>query len=286
MNAKTIAHIAAPARRSLSESFSVNQVSSPGPHDLLDPILSIDSFVISQPFFRPHPHAGFSAVTYLLPASVGGITNRDSLGNFNLIEGGAIHWSAAGSGMVHEEVPTRPGEPVVGLQIFANLPAERKLAPPQMFHLDGADVPRVEGSRTTTHVVAGSHDGVRSPLDLPIAVTLLTIEMGPHSTWRHRSAEGESRVMLVMSGTVTIPDRAAVAENLGIDHTAFFSNLGTDIEVVNHADDPAVVVVIGGTPLREPIVFEGPFAMNTSAQVADAHRRYRAGDMGNMTASF
>jgi redox-sensitive bicupin YhaK (pirin superfamily) len=35
----------------------------------LDPFLAADAFAMAQPFFPPHPHAGFSAVTYMLPES-------------------------------------------------------------------------------------------------------------------------------------------------------------------------------------------------------------------------
>ncbi len=38
----------------------------------LDPVISVDHFRMSQPTFAPHPHAGFSAVTYLFEDSEDG----------------------------------------------------------------------------------------------------------------------------------------------------------------------------------------------------------------------
>ena len=62
-----------------------------GPLDL-DPFLSITDFRMSEPIFAPHPHAGFSAVTYSFPDSAGAFVNRDSLGDRSRIGAGALHW--------------------------------------------------------------------------------------------------------------------------------------------------------------------------------------------------
>ena len=39
---------------------------------------------------------------------------------------------------------------------------------------------------------------------------------------------------------------------------------------------------IAGRPLREPVVSQGPFIMNTEEQIASAIERYRAGAMGRL----
>ena len=48
---------------------------------VLDPYLMVDHFRMSQPTFGPHPHAGFSAVTYLFDDAETGFHNRDSRGD-------------------------------------------------------------------------------------------------------------------------------------------------------------------------------------------------------------
>lgn len=47
---------------------------------LINPFIGVDHAWMSGPTFPPHPHAGFSAVSYLFLDSETGITNRDSLG--------------------------------------------------------------------------------------------------------------------------------------------------------------------------------------------------------------
>jgi redox-sensitive bicupin YhaK (pirin superfamily) len=93
------------------------------PQMSMDPYLAIDHFVISRPQFRPHPHAGFSAVTLMFEDSPGSISNRDSTGTHVTLDPGDLHWTQAGSGIVHEEVPSEPPTPCHGAQIFIDLPA-------------------------------------------------------------------------------------------------------------------------------------------------------------------
>jgi redox-sensitive bicupin YhaK (pirin superfamily) len=130
----------------------------------LDPFLGADIYVMSEPFFPPHPHAGFSAVTWMLSHSEGGFVNRDSLGEHCHVEAGDLLWTQAGSGVVHEEVPITRGVDAAGLQVFVKAPAARELDPPEVLRLVARDVPiaRFEGGQV--RVLVGEALGVTSPL--------------------------------------------------------------------------------------------------------------------------
>ncbi len=43
---------------------------------------------------------------------------------------------------------------------------------------------------------------------------------------------------------------------------------------------PLELLLIGGTPLREPIVRYGPFVMNTQQEIHQAIEDYRSGRLG------
>ena len=58
--------------------------------ELTNPFLGIDHAWMNGPTFPPHPHAGFSAVSYLFLDSETGIHNRDSLGGRQQILPGQI----------------------------------------------------------------------------------------------------------------------------------------------------------------------------------------------------
>jgi hypothetical protein len=42
--------------------------------------------------------------------------------------------------------------------------------------------------------------------------------------------------------------------------------------------------VLGGRPIREPVVFHGPFVMNTRDEIHQAIRDYHAGKLGTIPA--
>lgn len=141
----------------------------------IDPFLGVDHAWISGPTFPPHPHAGFSAVSYLFLDSETGIDNRDSLGNRNLIQPGGLHWTAAGQGIVHEEVPAEPGKTVHMLQIFINLSERKQDAAPFALSLEAQDVPVVYKPGAKIRVPFGCLEGAVSPLAVPTEVRLLDI---------------------------------------------------------------------------------------------------------------
>lgn len=147
------------------------------PDDLIDPFLGVDHAWMSGPTFPPHPHKGFSAVSYLFLDSETGIDNRDSIGTQNLIRPGGLHWTTAGRGIVHEEVPAETGKTVHSLQIFVDLAPERKGIDPYPLMLEPQDVPVVHRPGARIRVVAGSFGGARSPLIPPTDVTMLDISL-------------------------------------------------------------------------------------------------------------
>jgi redox-sensitive bicupin YhaK (pirin superfamily) len=281
---KSLVHTIGSQRRAMSDGLTINQI-HPDAHStlLMDPFLAIDSFHMAQPFFRPHPHAGFNAVTYMLPDSPGGFVNRDSLGHRDLIGPGTLHWTAAGSGMMHEEVPWERGLTATGLQIFVNLAAVDKMRRPEALHLDSGDVPVVLHDGSSTLVVAGAHDGTRSPLRPPTDVTILHVTLEPGATWNHSAQSGHTRFLVALGGTVTVEPEGTEIEP---DGSGFWSTEGETIAVSNHSNAASRFVVAGGSPLDEPVVFHGPFCMNTTAQIDDAVRRYHSGAMGHLDASF
>jgi redox-sensitive bicupin YhaK (pirin superfamily) len=269
-------------RHRRAEGLSIAHLSSEHLPEHLDPFLAFDHFEMAQPFFPPHPHAGFSAVTYMFPGSQNGFVNRDSLGARVEIHPGDLHWTAAGSGLMHEEVPIRRGVVCDGLQIFVNLHSSKKWMPPQVLHAAGDDVPRVVTPGAHVRVVTGVHDGVRAIVQPPTDVTLLDVALEPGGVLEHRPAPGESRFVYVIDGDVV----AGAGETaLAKGDVAGFAHEG-DVVRVRAGARGAHVVVAGGQPLREPIVFHGPFCMNTREDIVRAVHDYQVGKMGRLEPSF
>ena len=150
-------------RQVMPGGFSVNRFHDDEAVSFMDPYLMIDAYTLSEPYFAPHPHAGFAPVTYMLPESEIGFINRDSMGTRNRVGPGDMHWTTAGRGMVHEEVPEIKGRPARGLQIFINLPTAMKFLPPSYVHLADADVPKVERGGALVRAALGGSNGIASP---------------------------------------------------------------------------------------------------------------------------
>lgn len=248
----------------------------------LDPFLALTDFHMTQPTFAPHPHAGFSAVTYMFRDAVGSFRNRDSLGDQSLIEPGALHWTQAGAGMMHEEIPVDPGLDCHGLQLFVNLRSDHKLATPKAFHASAADVPVVDLSPgTTVRVVVGDLDGASSPIEgLLTEVQLLDVDLAPSATADLPVDPSHRAVVLVVDGSIDIDGVA-----LPTHAVASFATGAPTLRFVA-GDGGATVLVLSGAPIAEPVIFSGPFCMNTQAQIDAARARFGSGAMGSLAPSF
>jgi hypothetical protein len=248
----------------------------------LDPFLNLDDFHMAQPTFPPHPHAGFSAVTYLFEDSKGSFQNRDSRGNAQRIGPGAVHWTEAASGVIHEEVPTVRGVDCHGLQMFVNLPMGRHRAEPRALHLAANEVPELTprpGVRV--RVLAGALSRLTSPLDVVPAVTFLDVHLGPNAQLEVPAAAGQTAFAFAIGGAGLAGEGAAFTE-----HQAVMFDDGAGVMRFATRAQPLHALVGVGTPLRQQVLWGGPFALTSAEALEDARRRYAQGAMGSLAPSF
>jgi redox-sensitive bicupin YhaK (pirin superfamily) len=175
----------------------------------LDPFLMIDHYRMSQPTFAPHPHAGFSAVTYMFDDAQTGFRNRDSLGNAHDIRPGDLHWTLAGAGVMHDEVPLENGLEAHGLQLFVNLAAARKHMPPAALRIAREAMPVLTqsgGARVKLGFGAYDDGSVVKPsvLTLPTQVSLLDVTLPPGSSFAYPVAPGQTALAIGIAGTVSL----------------------------------------------------------------------------------
>lgn len=251
----------------------------------LDPILNVDDFRMSEPTFPPHPHAGFSAVTYLFEDSKGSFVNRDSLGDRSVIGPGALHWTQAGRGMMHEEIPSVAGLECHGIQMFVNLRRAHKDAAPRAFHVEAQDVPEVRGDGARVRVLAGELDGHRSTLtELLTPIVFLDVHLEPSATLRVPLPRGHNGVVLAIAGSGLVgadADHRALPEHAA----AAFADDGDEV-ALSAGSTGLEVLVLAGAPIGEPVIFGGPFAMTSRAEIQDAFARHARGEMGHLEPSF
>jgi redox-sensitive bicupin YhaK (pirin superfamily) len=83
------------------------------------------------------------------------------------------------------------------------------------------------------------------------------------------------------SGNFGSNERSATVHQM-----VLFASGGESVSTNSAPDgtEPLEVLLIGGEPLREPVVRQGPFVMNTKAEISQAIEDYRSGKMGQITA--
>jgi redox-sensitive bicupin YhaK (pirin superfamily) len=245
---------------------------------LASPILMCDEGHVRGRPFSPHPHAGFSAVSYLFEDSQAELRTRDSLGNDVVTGPGGMVWTQAGSGLVHEEMAAKPDGDMHMVQMFVNLPRDGKLAPPRVYHLDPGEVPEWRGGAgDRVRVPVGSFDGTSSPLAPAQPFTFLDVWLRREISFALQ--DGHNAVIYVMSGAVAV--RAEGDERkLANGHAVALG--GDEVSITLTASQAAHVLVLSGAEIREPVVTAGPFIMNDQAQIDEAIARYHAGRMGHL----
>jgi len=170
----------------------------------LDPVLGIDHAWMSAPTFPRHSHSGFSAVTYVFPDAETGIKNEDSIGTRNLIRPGGLHWTAAGRGLTHEEIPAEAGRISHLFQIFIGLPASRQEAAPYALSLEPEDVPFVELPGVLIRVPLGQFATARSPLEPPTRINLLDVQVDAGAALTVPVGPGENAFVMPVRGRLTV----------------------------------------------------------------------------------
>ena len=269
------------------EGFPVRRAFAGVNQRLLDPFIHMDQ--MGEVDYAPgepkgtawHPHRGFETVTYMID---GEMAHQDSHGGGGLIGGGDTQWMTAGAGILHIETP--PEHLVVsgglfhGVQLWVNLPREKKWAAPRYQDIRGAAVSLLSSpdGGALVRLIAGDLGDNRGPGSTytPISVVHATLHPGAdlQLPWR----PDFNALLYVMSGHGSVgAERAPVrAGQLAV--------LGPGAALTVRAGDrqdshtPELdVLILGGAPIREPIAMYGPFVMNTRAEVVQAFEDYQSG---------
>lgn len=236
-------------------------------------LLNVDHFQMSEATFPPHPHAGFSAVTWIMPWSAGGFINRDSEGNHMKIAPGAIHWTLAGSGMIHEEIPEQPGVVVEGLQIFVKLPEQIEMMEPASFHIEPEEMPTVALAGGVVRVLVGELDGASSPIPSHARTTMLHAEVT--GELRLEVPRGVEAFVMVLRGSGELDGVAAEA---GVASAI-------SAEAVTLKGDDLHALIAWGDPMPTLPTFSGPLCMFRPERITAARAAYASGAMGQLAPS-
>lgn len=265
--------------------FPVRQPLPANPVEQLDPFLLLHHADVKAPThidpdnagIGPHPHRGFSPVTFIFK---GGVHHRDSRGNDSTIYAGGAQWMNAGMGIIHSERPPHDIHQIGGrqeiIQLWINTPAKNKMDQPMYFPLKAEEVPSVksEDGSVKINVFAGELAGSKGPAPSLTPVNAATLEFSTGGTVSVALPVHHNTLMYVLDGKLSV-EGFGLVEGL---HLVHFKNDGEGITATALEDTRALL--LSGEPLNEKVVSYGPFVMNTQTQILEALRDYQLGKMG------
>ena len=279
MTSRTVERIV--TGRPTSDGGGVRLTRVVSPEQGLDPFLLLDEFDSSSPSdyiagFPSHPHRGFETVTYMLD---GHMLHEDHLGHRGDLKPGGVQWMTAGRGIIHSEMPQQVAGRMRGFQLWINLPAADKMKPAAYQDLDPERIPRVVQGGASVRVVAGEFAPPPGSGGAPVAGPIaggatapfyLDVGLEPGAALALATPAGHHVLAYVFEGEASVGGRMLAKGQLGL------LGDGTTLELRAGAG-AARILVIGGRPLREPVVHYGPFVMNTVAEIEQAVRDFRSG---------
>jgi redox-sensitive bicupin YhaK (pirin superfamily) len=243
------------------------------------------------PGFPSHPHRGFETVTIVRK---GLIDHADSLGAAARFGRGDVQWLTAGRGIVHAEMfpllATDQANPLELFQIWLNLPAASKMAPPHFTMIWSQDVVRhvtqdEAGRSTELAVIAGrllDADAPQSPppdswaaqLDADVAIWTLRMDPGAHWTLPATAGEQTQRSLYFFKG-----EQVEIEAELLTQHAAL-ELARCAVTLVNRGNTAAEFLLLQGKPIGEPVAQYGPFVMNTQAEIRQTVADYQRTQFG------
>ncbi|WP_248796579.1 pirin family protein [Pseudomonas sp. MWU13-2105] len=226
-----------------------------------------------------HPHRGFETVTIVYD---GEVEHRDSTGAGGVIGPGDVQWMTAAAGIIHEEFHSeafaKRGGRLEMVQLWVNLPARDKSAPAGYQGILDRDIPRIalKDQAGSLRLIAGEFDGQQGPARTFTPMDVWDIRLNGGKTLALELHEGRSSVLVVLRGSVRVNGEQLAQPG----QLVVFEPAGRDVSL--HADIDALVLLLSGEPIDEPIVGHGPFVMNSEAEIHQAFADFQAGRFGQM----
>lgn len=224
-----------------------------------------------------HPHKGFETVTI---AYKGKVAHHDSSGGGGVIGEGDIQWMTAAKGILHKEYHeaewSKKGGDFQMVQLWVNLPAKDKKADPKYQAIKYEDINRynLPDDEGTIEVIAGEYKGTKGSASTFTPVHMFNAKLKKGGKVDFQFPAEYNTALLVIEGNITVNGN----KETPTDHLALMANDGETFQI--EASDDAIVLVLSGQPINEPIAAQGPFVMNTRQELMEAFNDFNLGKFG------
>ena len=225
-----------------------------------------------------HPHRGIATLSYVFS---GGLEHFDSRGHHGIVSAGGLQWMKAGNGIVHDEQLSpslrEQGGTLHALQFWINLPAADKAGEPEYRAVPAEEVPEISLPDQTgvIRVLVGELGDKASPLKTFSRQFLYHVRLRPKSSFTLETIPGLEYAAFVPASDVSIN-----GDRYGNSELIVFGEEGDTITLSSTCIEDSDILLFGGEPYREPIVAQGPFVMNTHAEISTAYKDFFSGKYG------
>ena len=251
-----------------------------GPFVFLDHLPPTIKETVHEGGIGAHPHRGIATLSYILQ---GEGEHFDSAGNYAKVYSGGMQWMKAGNGIIHDENGNYDSQTdskmVHGFQFWINLPAKNKAEAPAYLALQASDVPQksLPNESGSIKVLVGNYEELSSKIPNYSEQFLYHIQLEAGKQFSISVADKIEVAAFLPTQNVMLNDTEFHAG----EFVEFDRNAG-EIEIKNTTQITIDILLFGGEEYKEPVVAEGPFVMNTKAQIAEAYRDFYAGKYGEI----
>ncbi|MCO5240382.1 MAG: pirin family protein [Chitinophagaceae bacterium] len=250
----------------------------------MDPVIMMD--YNSRYYFEPseipkgvgvHPHRGFETVTI---AYKGKVEHHDSGGGGGIIGEGDVQWMTAASGVLHKEFHekewSKKGGDFQMVQLWINLPAKDKMSTPKYQSIENAAMSRykLENNSGEIEIIAGEYEGLKGSASTFTPLHLFNAKLKKGATANFSFPNNYNTALLVIEGDIKVNS----TEEAPTDHFVLMANDGEVFTI--EATNDAIVLILSGEPINEPIAAHGPFVMNSKQELMQAFDDFNKGKFG------
>ncbi|MPS64984.1 MAG: short-chain dehydrogenase [Chryseobacterium sp.] len=223
-----------------------------------------------------HPHRGFETVTI---AYQGKVQHHDSAGGGGIIDKGDVQWMTAAKGVLHKEYHetewAKEGGIFQMVQLWVNLPSKDKMSNPKYQSIKNSEMKKVDlGENGFVEIIAGTYQDQQGPATTFSPVHMMNAKLKKGGKAAFDFPANFNTAALVIEGNILVNGE----EKVKTDHLTLFKNEGESFTI--EATEDAVVLIISGQPLNEPIYPHGPFVMNSREEIIQAFEDYNLGKFG------
>ncbi|MGG9963713.1 pirin family protein [Ferruginibacter sp. SUN106] len=227
---------------------------------------------------NPHPHRGFSPVTFTLQ---GEGYHKDNAGHDNVVKAGDVQWMFAGKGLLHSEGPTQNfldnGGVSEFIQLWINAPAANKFDAPSYQSATKEQLPKVlEQEGVSFRLASGDYEGKTGPVKSLTPVISIIGEIEKGKRVQFAATPGYWTLLYVVNGRINVNMETVTEHNLIVFEKE-------NDEIIVCAEESAQLLFLSAEVIDEPVAAKDNFVMNTAAEIEQAMDDYRNGKFGTLS---